>query len=230
MNNKDRHTIVLSLGGSLIVPDSIDTVFLLRFKKIIEKFSKRRRFIIICGGGNTSRIYQHHLKKLNSGVDRKMLDILGVAITKNNALLLRGMFSARAEEKLLSNPTNKISTKKNIIIGHGWKVGYSSDKVAVIAAQTFGVKTVVNLSNIMFVYNKDPKKYQDAKPYRKMNWRELRKIVGNVWIPGAHVPFDPVAAKLAEKLHLELIVLNGRNLRNFEKYLSGEKFLGTQVM
>ena len=34
--------IVLSLGGSLIVPDRIDLDFLRKFKKVIGKYSKKR--------------------------------------------------------------------------------------------------------------------------------------------------------------------------------------------
>ena len=56
-----------------------------------------------------------------------------------------------------------------------------------------------------------------------MAWEELRKIVGNVWNPGAHVPFDPKAVKLGQKWKLELIVMNGKNLKNFNQYLHNEK-------
>jgi len=224
-----QQTIVISLGGSLIVPDGIDTAFLTRFKKIITNYAKKNKVIIICGGGNTSRIYQKHLRIMNNRVDRKTLDILGVAITKINALLLHGILDRHAESRLLADPTKKITIKKNIIIGHGWRWGYSSDKVAVMAAKTFGVQAVVNLSNIMYVYNKDPKKFKNAKYFKAMTWSQLRKIVGNKWNPGAHVPFDPVAARLAQKWKQRLIVMKGSDLKNFENFLHGKKFSGTTV-
>jgi len=52
-------TIILSLGGSLIVPDQVDVNFLKNFKKLVEKYVKRNfRFVIICGGGSIARKYQ----------------------------------------------------------------------------------------------------------------------------------------------------------------------------
>jgi len=53
-------TIIMSLGGSVIVPDKIDINFLKNFKKTIEKFIKKDyRFVIHCGGGKIARIYQN---------------------------------------------------------------------------------------------------------------------------------------------------------------------------
>ena len=98
-----------------------------------------------------------------------------------------------------------------------------------MAAKTFGVQAVVNLSNIMYVYNKDPKKFKNAKYFKAMTWSQLRKIVGNKWNPGAHVPFDPVAARLAQKWKQRLIVMKGSDLKNFENFLHGKKFSGTTV-
>ena len=53
---------VVSLGGSLIVPDQIDYNFLKNFKKfILSRVKKNERFILITGGGSSARIYQQAL-------------------------------------------------------------------------------------------------------------------------------------------------------------------------
>ncbi len=50
--------IIISLGGSLIVPDNIDTKFLKEFKELIlEHVKKGKKFFIICGGGRICRKY-----------------------------------------------------------------------------------------------------------------------------------------------------------------------------
>ena len=46
---------VLSVGGSLIAPDAIDTVFLQRLKATILK--QQGKFVLVCGGGRTARNY-----------------------------------------------------------------------------------------------------------------------------------------------------------------------------
>ena len=49
-------TIVISLGGSIVVPEEIDIKFLTEFKNMIERLIKKGyRFIIICGGGSIAR-------------------------------------------------------------------------------------------------------------------------------------------------------------------------------
>src|ERR1035437_8838574 len=59
MNATERERIVVSVGGSLIVPDAIDTAFLARFKALIlEKVQRGFTFSIIAGGGKLSRRYQ----------------------------------------------------------------------------------------------------------------------------------------------------------------------------
>lgn len=227
MQNK---TLVISLGGSLIVPDKINIDFLIRFKMVMADFVRRRnRAIIICGGGSIARLYNSAARKMNPHIQAKDLDSMGIEVTHVNAILVGNVFGGLAEIKILHNPTKKIETKKKIIIGCGWKPGCSTDKDAVIAAKTYGVNTVVNLSNITHIFDKNPKEFQDARPYKNMTWKELRQIVGNVWRPGAHVPFDPEAAKLGQKLKLKLIVMNGKNLKNFYHFLHHEKFVGTKV-
>jgi len=87
----------------------------------------------------------------------------------------------------------------------------------------------VNLSNIDYAYTNDPKKYSDAQKIERASWKEFRKIVGDTWSPGMSAPFDPIASKLAEKESLEVVIMNGENLENFEKYLRDEKFIGTVI-
>ncbi|HEY4495440.1 MAG TPA: UMP kinase, partial [Candidatus Paceibacterota bacterium] len=101
--------------------------------------------------------------------------------------------------------------------------------VAVRLADNYESKKIINLSNIDYVYDSDPKVNDKAKKYESMNWQEFRKLVGSKWDPGANVPFDPVAAKWAEKIEAEVSVLNGINLANVRKCIRGEKFKGTTI-
>ena len=92
----------------------------------------------------------------------------------------------------------------------GWKPGRSTDFDAVLLAKGCGAKTVVNLSNIDYVYDRDPRVNPGAKKFEKINWNDFRKIVGSKWSPGANVPFDPLAAKEAQKLGLSVFLPKAR--------------------
>jgi len=223
-------TLVMSLGGSLIAPDKIDINFLKKFRKLILDYTKKgNKVVLICGGGNTCRDYQKAAKKINPQVKDRDLDWIGIATTKLNAELVSGIFGDKAFESIIDDPGKKVKTNKKIIVGAGFKPGSSSDKDAVLAAKAFNAKTVINLSNITYVYDKDPKKFKDAKPKKEMNWHDFRKIVGNKWVPGAHVPFDPVASKLAQQWKLELVVMKGSDLNNLKKFFSHQNFRGTII-
>lgn len=223
-------TLVMSLGGSLIAPDGLDVNFLKKFRQLILSFTRKGfRFILICGGGNTSRFYQKAAKIVNPKVKSKDLDWVGIAATKINAELVSAVFGQAAHESILGNPAKPVKTSHKIIVGAGYLPGSSSDKDAVLAAKAFGAKTVINLSNIIYVYDKDPKKFKDARPQKKMSWKDFLKLVGNKWVPGAHVPFDPIASRLAAQNKMKLVVMKGSDLDNLKRFLEGKDFLGTVV-
>ncbi|MDX9893320.1 MAG: UMP kinase [Patescibacteria group bacterium] len=223
-------TLVMSLGGSLIAPQGIDLKFLVGFRKLILDFTAQgNRVIIITGGGDTARNYQSAARKINAKISPKDLDWVGIAATKINGELVSAIFGNLAYEGILADPSRKVKTNKKIIVGAGFKPGSSSDKDAVIAARTFGAKTVINLSNISYVYNKDPRKHKDAKPQTKMTWSDFRKIIGNKYIPGAHWPFDPVASRLAQQWQMSLVVMKGSDLANLRNFLADRKFKGTII-
>ena len=84
------------------------------------------------------------------------------------------------------------------------------------------------MSNINYVYDRDPKKNKNAKKIRNLCWKHYRKISGNKWKAGLNKPFDPIAAKEAEKSGLKVIII-GKSLNNFENLLNNRKFEGTVI-
>jgi len=220
---------ILSVGGSIIIPKTgFDVPFLKQFRDLILKEVKKgQKFILVIGGGATARLYQAAGKEI--GLKDTELDWVGIAATKINADLVLRLFKGFAYEEVISDPTKKVKTNKKIIIAAGWKPGCSTDKDAVLLAKTYGAKEVVNLSNIDYVYDSDPKLNPKAQKIENITWKEFRKIVGNKWSPGANVPFDPIAAKEAEKLKLKVKFAQGTNL-NAIKATFGEGFsLGTII-
>lgn len=224
----EKEIIIISLGGSLITPDEIDINFLKNFRKLILKYLNKKRFFIICGGGKLARRYQQSASKIVN-LTRDDLDWLGIHSTRLNAHLLRTIFRKQAHPRIIKDPTKKIKVKEDILIAAGWKPGCSTDYDAVLLAKNFKVKKLINLTNIEYVYDKDPRKFKDAKPLKEISWKNFKKIVGNKWDPGLNLPFDPIASREAEKLKLEVAILEGSNLKNLEEYLQNKKFKGTLI-
>lgn len=223
MENK---TLVISLGGSIIVPGEIDTVFLKRFREVTFSL-EQVRLVIICGGGKICRNYQNAAKEI-AEITKEDLDWIGITATRLNAELVRSTFGETAYEKVIHDPYEEIDNSKRIVIGAGFEPGSSTDLRAVQVARRFGADKVVNMSNIDYVYNDDPKKNPDAKKLESISWADFRKLVGNEWVPGLNMPFDPIASKEAEGLGLEVVII-GNDMGNLERLLRGESFKGTTI-
>lgn len=228
----NKKLVIISLGGSLIVPDEIDYEFLKKFKHLIEEqIKKGYKFVIITGGGRLSRKYQQAAQHISDLADEDR-DWIGIHATRMNAQFIRTIFRSRAHHRINTNPHDLedfYNFKEDILVAAGWKPGFSTDYDAVLLAKYLDIKKVVNFSNIDYVFDKDPRQFSDARPIEKINWKDFRKIVGNTWIPGMNVPFDPIASKLAQEIKLEVAIMNGKNLENLGNYLEGKEFKGTTI-
>jgi uridylate kinase len=228
-----RERIIISLGGSLLVPDSgIDARFISAFKDFIIRYIELGyRFIIVTGGGRTARRYIEAAAAISSITDEDK-DWLGIHATRMNAHLVRTIFREYAHPKINTNPHDLedfYSAPEPILVAAGWRPGFSTDFDAVLLGKYLDAKRVINLSNIDMVYDRDPRKHHDAKPFPSLSWPEFRRLVGDEWNPGMHVPFDPIASKMAEAEGMEVAIMNGNDLANVERYVLGQDFLGTII-
>lgn len=222
----EMDTLVISLGGSIIVPGEIDTVFLKHFREIIVRM-EQTRFLIICGGGAICRKCQNVAREI-APATKADLDWIGIQATRLNAELVRSMFGTMAHEKVIHNPDEPINTGKRIIIGAGFEPGSSTDLRAVQIAERFSAAQVINMSNIDYVYSDDPKKNPGAGKLTRISWADFRKLVGDEWDPGLNMPFDPIASRAAEAAGLTVVII-GNDMENFERLLKGGPFRGTTI-
>ena len=222
-----KNTIIISLGGSLVAPDDIDIGFLKNFQHSLNNYLSSNRFFILVGGGRPARNYQKAL--LEFGAKSADRDWIGIDITRLNAKILKQVFLGNAYPKIITDPTKIIKTNKSVVVGAGYKPGWSTDYVSVLIAKLYGAKTIINLTNVDYVYDKNPKDFPDAKPFKEIDWKSFQRIVGDEWNPGLSMPFDPRATKLASSLKLKVIMINGANLERLEDFLNNKPFIGTII-
>jgi len=228
---KKPKTFVISLGGSIISPraEEININFLKRIRRLILKFIRKGfKFIIIVGGGKTCRLYQSAASKIIKLPDEDR-DWIGIHATRLNAHLLRTIFRKVAYPVILDDPKKSLRKNWKLLVAAGWRPGWSTDYIAVLLARRFKIKEIINAGDVPFVYDKDPDIYRNAKILKKISWSDFRKIVGNRWSPGLSAPFDPIAAKSAQKLKIRVFIIKGTDVENFDKLLSGRKFKGTII-
>jgi len=233
MSNGYTEKIVISVGGSLIVPNGgIDSEFLKKLNRFVRDElakHKNRQFFLITGGGEIGR---HYIEAGTAVVGHKLsnddLDWLAIHATRLNAHLVRTIFKDIAHPFLMDDYSFIRKAIEPVVVGAGWKPGWSTDYDAVLVCEDYGAKTIINLSNLQKICDKDPKKFKDAKEIDKITWKDFRKLVGDKWIPGMHAPFDPIASKKAQELGIKVVFM-GKDFDNVKKYFNGEQFVGTII-
>lgn len=224
--------IVISVGGSLIVPNGgINTDFLIKLNKLIrEEIALGKRFMLIAGGGKLARRYQEAGTAVIGKLTKEDLDWLGIHSTHLNGQLLRTIFQDIANPRVMQHYDRKLENwTEPIAIGAGWMPGCSTDYDAVIFARDQNAKIIINMSNIDFVFDKDPAKFKEAKPLKHISWEAMEELVGDKWTPGHNAPFDPIATKLAKSLKLTVAIVNGNDMENIKKIIDGKEFKGTVI-
>jgi uridylate kinase len=184
----------------------------------------------VVGGGGPARAWQKAYRAVSGGrATDEEADWIGVMATRLNAQLVKAVMGEWCAQNVITDPGQAAPFTGRVLVAAGWKPGFSTDYDAVLLAERFQADVVINLSNIEKVFTDDPKKNPGAKPIDKISWADFRAMVGDEWVPGRNVPFDPVASRHAAKIGLKVICAAGKNLENLKKILSGGDFIGTTI-
>ncbi len=225
-----KEVVVLSLGGSLIIPDDVDIKFLRKFKKIVLKNIKKYKFIIVCGGGSIARKYISVLRK--EGLNEKLQSFSGISATRMNARFMSYFFNKDHEYGV----PHTIEILKKYMKKHGfvfcgaleYKPKQTSDSTSADIAKIF--KSIfINLTNVPGLYNKNPKKFKNAKFIPEISWKNFHKMaIKEGFKPGQHFVLDQTASGIIMKNKIKTYIL-GKDLKQLENVLKGKKFKGTLI-
>jgi len=225
-----KKVLVMSLGGSLIVPDEIDLKFLEEFKKIILKNTKKYKFVIVCGGGSIARKYIHALDKSN--FSHKIQSLAGISVTRLNARFMTWFFGSDAEAGIPHDMKHvKNLLKKNDVVFCGalrYKDNETSDSNAANLAVYFNTD-FVNLTNVQGLYNKNPKEFQDAKFIPRATKEQLyQRVMKMKFKPGQHFVIDQHAMEILRNKKNKIYII-GKNPKQLDNFLNSKNFVGTVI-
>jgi uridylate kinase len=223
---------VISLGGSIVAPDEVDTEFLTNFVQLIQDEllqDEQRRFIFVVGGGGPARKWQQAYRHIQKDASDEQADWIGIMATRLNAQLLKAVFATWCPQDVVTDPTQAMPFVGRVMVAAGWKPGFSTDYDAVLLAERYQAEVLINLSNIAKVYTDDPRKNPQAQPIDTISWKDFIALIGDEWIPGKNVPFDPVASRYAAAIGLTVLCAAGKDLGNLKHILHGEDFIGTKI-
>jgi len=226
----EKKVIVLSLGGSTIIPDQVDLLFLKKFKRVILNHTKSHRFIIVCGGGSIARKYIYALKQ--EKVKPILQSFAGISATRMNARFMSYFFNKNPEIGIphTLETLKKYLGKEDVVFCGALEYNpvQTSDSTAATIAKHFKTE-FINLTNVQGLYDKNPSEHKDAKFIPKITWKEFYKIAMKTkFSPGQHFVLDQTAAKIIMEHRIPTYIL-GKKLKELENFLKGKKFKGTII-
>ena len=226
----NKKVVVISLGGSLIVPENIDIPFLNNFKKILKKHSKKYKFVVVTGGGSIARKYISALKQ--AGINEKLQSFSGIAVTRINARFLTYFFGKDANQGIPHDMKHvkSLSGKNEVVFCGALRYAPEQTSDSTSAQIANYLKTdFINLTNVQGLYNKNPQKHKNAKLITKISWQKFYKMANKTkFQPGQHFVLDQTAAKIILNHKIKTYIL-GKDLKQLNSLLRGKRFKGTII-
>jgi len=221
-------TIVISLGGSVIISEDVDITFFKRLVNLLEKLSSKYKILIVVGGGIIARKYITLGREL--GLNEEILDDFGIKITRINAKLLASIVEISNKEIPSTTEEANIIDKPMVIMG-GTTSGHSTDLVGAELAEKSGADRFIIATNVDGIYDKDPNKYDDAKQLKEISIKELIKKYGTKWnAAGSNIVIDGPALEVIDKIKIPTFIVNGNRLDQLEKAVTNQNFDGTRII
>jgi uridylate kinase len=210
--------ISISLGGSLLTGKNNDPNITIkprvfnRYADVIRKLHEEdHELMVVCGGGKPARYFIEAAKVLNASFD--IQDNLGIKSSHINALFLMAALGGIADQSRIYQRGSDLryAPKGKVLIGGGYKPGSSTDYRAVIFADKMDADLIINATDVDGVYTRNPTKYPEAEKLSKLSYLKLEEIIkqNTRQYPGEYGLFDLKGVRLAKKLKIPIIIING---------------------
>jgi uridylate kinase len=220
-------SVVVSLGGSVVLSDDLSPSYFHDLAAVIEKHSHHFKLYIVVGGGKTARSYIMRGRQLH--LSETILDELGIAITRVNALFLSRLLPS-ANMTIPQSTDEALQDASPVVVMGGTTPGHSTDFVGAELAMKSKAEYYIIATNVDGVYDKDPNIYDDAKFLTTISIHTLIKQQGIAWeSAGKNVVIDGPALHLIQEAKLSTYVLNGKFIDRLDQLLTGQSFHGTRI-
>src|SRR3989344_638803 len=225
-----KEVIVISLGGSLIIPDEVDVSYLKKLKVVLKKHLKNYDLIVVCGGGSIARKYISALREMK--LSEHIQGLAGISATRMNARFMSYFFGFEPDYGAPQSirQIKKQLRKRGIVFSGSlnYKTNQTSDSDAVLLAKYFNCK-FVNLTNVQGLYDKDPNKFKTAKLISRISWKDFSKMANkNAFKPGQHFVLDQKSSKIIMENKIPAYIV-GKDVKELDNFLKGENFRGTVI-
>src|SRR5438445_2086643 len=155
--------VVVSLGGSVLVPGDDDARYLRDLAALFRDVSTRVKLFVVTGGGRIARYYIETGRAL--GIGERTLDEFGIAVTRLNARLLAAALNGRANREPAKTYAEAaaLGRRHAIVIMAGTRPGHTPDRVSASLAPLVHRARILNAKSVPRVRTPQPEKDPHAQ-------------------------------------------------------------------
>ena len=212
---------VISLGGSIF---SSDLVYL---KNFIDIMKNEKKYAIVVGGGKIARERITLLREM--GASEYHLDKMGIQATRLNALTVSlALGNAMDIPISIDKALETLEIYGKVVMG-GTEPGHTTDAVSLLLAEAYGASRVVNVTDVDYIYDRNPK-LEGAKKIESLSYEGILELLSKeARNAGQNFPMDILSINIARRSNIEIDIVSFKNKENLENAIKGKKFEGTVI-
>jgi uridylate kinase len=217
----------------------IDTSVIVQLSEQIARLVKGGvQVAIVVGGGNIFRGETSRQKEINSiTIDRFVGDSMGILATIINALALADIFKKKgvpavvqtsfemvkiAEPFVREEAIHHLEKGRVVIFGGGTgNPVFTTDTASALRASEIHADAILKATKVDGVYDKDPKKFKDAKFYECISFSDI--LTRNLKV------IDAAAISICRENRIPVLIFNYYRKNSLVDVLLSGKKLGTTI-
>jgi uridylate kinase len=221
--------IVVRVGGS-VVGSPLNAQLITKYVELLKDLKhKGHQVLAVVGGGTLARKFIKVGEKLSLEESNK--DWIAIHVSRLFAQLFvlgLGTDSCGYVPVSIDEAVSCLETGKVVVLG-GLRPGMTTDSVAALVSEHIMADLLVKGSNLDGIYNKDPKKFSDAKKLDRIKFEDLDKVFKNTsHHAGINQIIDPQAVKILQRSKLKTVIVDGYKLKNILAAVNGKR-IGTII-
>lgn len=214
------NSVVIKIGGSVVYDNSLNVNQIL-LDKLKEWYFRKKDYyqniVMVVGGGSLSRDLQEKISRYVGG--QEYLHSIGMSVTQTNANLVKAYIGDPdiiIPRRLGEAYELLVDDNKSLIICGGLKVGWSTDMDAAVFADILGESRVTKISDVDYIYDKDPSEVENAVAIKDMTWGEYFKLFGikedSIHDPNENIPVDVECARFCKGKGISFWICGGEKI------------------
>lgn len=197
--SKQRKILVIKLSGS-VFNFKTNSKSLKEYAQALLDIQTKVQPVVVSGGGIIARHYVNLARSLGS--DESSLDVMGIEISRLNAMLLSAALGDSVYPVIPSN-LEEISIacqSGKIVVSGGFHPGQSTNATAALICEKIKADRFLNATDVDGIYDSDPKKNTKAKMFKEITIKKCLDLLNTESTQaGNYDLMDIVAMKVIER-------------------------------